>query len=83
MGDKEQINTLISVGAGLPPVNPYLDDSNQSDDDEDGASSKPKSKAGRKPTQPAPSPSAKTTIAPDPKEYIAELERPEEESILY
>ena len=81
MGDKEHINTLISVGAGLPPVNPYLDDQNQSDDD-DGAGLKSKSKAGRKPSAPVPSTTAKT-IAPDPKEYIAELERPEDEDILY
>jgi hypothetical protein len=81
MSDKEQINTLISVGAGLPPINPYLDDSNQPDDDD--GSTKPKSKAGRKPANPVPNPSPKTTIAPDPKEYIAELERSEEESILY
>lgn len=81
MGDKEQINTLISVGTGLPPVNPYLDDSAAPDDDEINV--KPKSKAGRKSTNPAPIPSVKTNITPDPKEYIAELERPEEESILF
>ncbi len=82
MGDKEHINTLISVGAGLPPVNPYLDDQNQSDDDDGSASLKSKNKAGRKPSAPVQSTATKT-IAPDPKEYIAELERPEDEDILY
>jgi len=82
MGDKEHINTLISVGAGLPPVNPYLDDQNQSDDDDGATDLKAKSKAGRKPSAPV-QPSSSKAIAPDPKEYIAELERPEDEDILY
>lgn len=83
MGDKEHINTLISVGAGLPPVNPYLDDQNQpDDDDDDGTGLKSKSKATRKPSATVQSTATKT-IAPDPKEYIAELERPEDEDILY
>ena len=82
MGDKEHINTLISVGAGLPPVNPYLDDQNQSDDEDATEGVKSKSKAGRKPSAPVQSTVTKT-IAPDPKEYIAELERPEDEDILY
>ncbi len=83
MDDKEHIDTLISVGAGLPPVNPYLDDQGQSDDDGDDSSNlKPISKAGKKSSSPVLSASEKT-IAPDPKEYIAELERPEDEDILY
>ncbi len=79
MSDKEHINTLISVGNGLPPVNPYLDDTSQQDDE--GVVTA-KSKAGRKPTNPAPT-SATKSAAPDPKEYIAELERPEDEDILF
>lgn len=79
MDDREQINTLVSVGTGLPPVNPYLDDTTDNDAED---TAKPKSKAGKKPGQTNPSPKT-TTIIPDPKEYIAELERPEEDSILY
>lgn len=79
MNDKEQISTLISVGAGLPPVNPYLDDSTPP---EGGGNVRPhKSRAGRKPRDLPTNPSTKVTIAPDPKEYIAELERPEEEGL--
>lgn len=77
MIDKEQINTLISVGTGLPPVNPYLDDSSQSEDDENRANTK--RKPGRAPAN-APKPAANKS-SPDPKEYIAELERPEEEDL--
>lgn len=77
MDDKEQISTLI--GADLPPVNPYLDDDADDDADNDtGSKGKTKSK---KPAVPV-SGSTKS-IAPDPKEYIAELERPEDVDILY
>ncbi|MFA5776208.1 MAG: hypothetical protein WC988_01475 [Patescibacteria group bacterium] len=71
MSNKEQISTLITTGATLPPVNPYLDDSVA--DDDSSINPLVKKKPGRVP--------AKTT-APDPKEYIAELERPENESLF-
>lgn len=78
MSDKEQINTLISVGTGLPPVNPYLDDSNDGEVGEDGS---PKSKAGRKPADSGKT-AAKAAAMADPKEYIAELERSEDENLF-
>jgi len=82
MSNKEQINTLISVGASLPPVNPYLDDVKPSDDDDEDALHVQKSKAGRKPADTSQNQPAKASpITPDPKEYIAELERPEDEGL--
>lgn len=78
MDHKEQINTIISMGAGLPPVNPYLDD--QDDDDGVPTAKSAKNKAGRNPSKPAFS-TPTESIAPDPKEYIAELERSEEDTL--
>jgi len=72
MSNKEQINTLIATGVSLPPVNPYLDDSVTTDSD-DSNNTLTKKKPGRVPAK---------SIAPDPKEYIAELERPEEENLF-
>jgi|GEM_PF-4493384 hypothetical protein len=74
MNTKEQIDTLISSGASLPPVNPYLDDAAAADDPVT------KKGPGRTPAA-AVKPAATKTIAPDPKEYIAELERPEDEQL--
>lgn len=71
MKNKEQINTLIATGVTLPPVNPYLYDNTAGDDNV--ASLLTKKKPGRAPAK---------TIAPDPKEYIAELERPEDENLF-
>jgi hypothetical protein len=72
MSNKEQINTLIATGVSLPPVNPYLDDTSNNDGD-DSNNALAKKKPGRAP--------AKAT-SPDPKEYIAELERSEEENLF-
>ncbi len=72
MSNKEQINTLIATGVTLPPVNPYLYDSTTSDGD-DANNPLAKKKPGRAPAK---------TSAPDPKEYIAELERPEDENLF-
>lgn len=71
MSDKEQINTLVATGGTLPPVNPYLDDTIASDTS-DANNPLVKKKPGRAPAKPA---------AIDPKEYIAELERPEDENL--
>jgi len=67
MSDKEQINTLVATGETLPPVNPYLDDNTTSDNP------LAKKKPGRAPAKPA---------VIDPKEYIAELERSEDENLF-
>lgn len=69
MNDKEQINTLVATGGTLPPVNPYLDDTIASDTSTDSLAKK---KPGRAPAKPA---------VIDPKEYIAELERSEDENL--
>lgn len=75
MSDKEHISTLITTGGGLPPVNPYLDDHpDPNDDDTDVTHGKKKGKTPAIPLKPAPK---NNPIVPDPKEYIAELERPE------
>ncbi|PIS22217.1 hypothetical protein COT50_03185 [candidate division WWE3 bacterium CG08_land_8_20_14_0_20_41_10] len=72
MSDKEQINTLIATGDTLPPVNPYLDDTIASDTT-DANNALAKKKPGRAPVKPA---------VIDPKEYIAELERSEDENLF-
>lgn len=85
MDDKELIETLINTGANLPPSNPYLDDDSSfyplyDDDVKDGG--KKGKKAKDKNQSPSNSPSeieTTTSITPDPKEYIAELERLEDE----
>jgi len=79
MSNKEQINTIITTGVTLPPVNPYLDDnaSSYGDDVNPPARKKP----GRT-TANAPKTGFTKTVAPDPKEYIAELERPEDENLF-
>jgi len=89
MDDKEQIDTIVSVGAGLPPLNPYLDDFTVADDDtslvvknsKKGKSNASKKKELKKPAKNEPL--KQVSLAPDPTEYIAELERPEDENILY
>lgn len=79
MSDREQINTLISAGSGLPTANPYLDDASITDD-EDGTETK--KKRGRTPEIVKKAIAKNASPAPDPKEYIAELERPEEENLF-
>ena len=76
MSDKEQINTIISMGVSLPPVNPDLDDISVRD-----IGIKPIKKGTRQVNKKI---VAKETVSskvtstnPDPKEYVAELERPE------
>ena len=84
MSDKEHIATLVTSGAALPPINPYLDDSVISSDD-DGTTltkgKKAKAKPGRKPEKPAHIVKDKT-MARDPYEYVAELERIDEDDAM-
>ncbi|HAZ29495.1 TPA: hypothetical protein DCY43_01935 [candidate division WWE3 bacterium] len=84
MSDKEHIATLVTSGAALPPINPYLDDSVISSDD-DGTTltkgKKAKAKPGRKPEKPAHI-VKESPIVPDPKDYVAELERTDEDDPL-
>lgn len=82
MDGKEQINSLITVGADLPTANPYLDDTDQGDITT--LVTKEKTKGKRKIAETAPKvlPQKKDAHeAPDPKEYIAELERSENEEL--
>jgi len=81
MSDKEQISTLISGGVGFPPVNPYLDDSTQADDNVGAGAHVRKTRTKRKAPDLPTIPPSKSLATPDPKEYIAELERPEEEGL--
>jgi len=82
MSDREQIDTLISAGRDLPPINPYLDDVASTDEGETGRQTK-SAKTKKKNKTPAPAPKVKSTqTSPDPKEYIAELERPEGEALF-
>lgn len=97
MDDKELIDTLISTGSGLPPVNPYLDDdsyltTDDSVNDQKGATPRKtrklaKSAKTKKDTSYSPlgpnEPETTISITPDPKEYIAELERIDDEDELY
>ena len=81
MVNKEQIDTLIVTGATLPPVNPYLDDTTTGDSGDTANDPLTKKKPGRAPAATPKASSAKTG-APDPKEYIAELERSEDENLF-